>query len=281
MTCSQKRGMSTSWFCFLVFCFFAWFFLFVFFSGYSRHPPSLERPFNWWAWCHLWVCTEGLHSACSSAVPCVLSSHYPGASSAFYASVCCCHAPRISAFFLRQKTKQSVASPGPCWSLSVRYRIGLVAKPPPPPLSLYSTLCRSSMTTSAIWKEAFRQHVLINDAFCSRRGPYLLLSPCHVGGLFCIEGVRDASHHKNIQLQLLLALVLVPLQLLQVLFLLAGGGRARAGRTGAAAAAAGRQSSRALAGPARRDAGSGLRCHRLFALLLHYPVRFLLAGRRV
>ena len=53
-------------------------------------------------------------------------------------------------FFLRQKSKQSVASPGPCWSLSVCYRIGLVAKPPPPPLSLYSTLCRSSMTTSAI-----------------------------------------------------------------------------------------------------------------------------------
>lgn len=80
---------------------------------------------------------------------------------------------------------------------------------------------------------------------------YLLLSPGHVRGLLRIEGVCDAPHDKNIQLQLLFAVLLVPLELLQVLFLLAGGGRARAGRTGAAAAAAGGQSARALACPAR------------------------------
>lgn len=78
------------------------------------------------------------------------------------------------------------------------------------------------MTTSAMREEAFRQHVVINYAFATK-GPYLLLSPCHICGLFCIEWVSDASHHKNIQLQLLFALFLIPLQLLQVIFLLAGG----------------------------------------------------------
>lgn len=138
----------------------------------------------------------------------------------------------------QKKKKEKTESHWFYWDCAApaRYRIGLVANPPPL-CSVLSTLCRSSMTTSAMWKEAFRQHVVMNYAFATE-GPYLLLSPCHVRGLFCIEWVSDASHHKNIQLQLLLALVLVPLQLLQILFLLAGGWRARAGRTGAAAAAA-------------------------------------------
>lgn len=134
--------------------------------------------------------------------------------------------------------------------------------------------------TASVCKEAFRKrgyYVPLQPKAPS----YLLLSPGHVRGLLRVEGVCDAPHDKNIQLQLLFAILFVPLELLQVLFLLAGGGRARAGRTGAAAAAARRQSARALAGPARGDAGSGLGCHRLFALLLHYPIRFLLAGRRV
>lgn len=110
---------------------------------------------------------------------------------------------------------------------------------------------------------------------------YLLLSPRHVCGLLGVERIGDASHDKHIKLQLLLAILFLALQLLQVVFLFAGGRRARAGRSGATAAAAGRKSAGALAGPTRGDAGSGLGGHHFFALLLHYPVRLLLAGRRI
>lgn len=134
--------------------------------------------------------------------------------------------------------------------------------------------------TASVCKEAFGKRGY--DVRVQPKAPsYLLLSPGHVRGLLGVEGVCDAAHDKNIQLQLLFAVLLVPVELLQVLLLLAGGGGARACRTGAAAAAAGRQSARALAGPARGDAGTGLGCHRLLALLLHYPIGFLLAGRRV
>ncbi len=82
------------------------------------------------------------------------------------AFMCSCHAPRISRFCVKkEKTNKQTNKQWFHWdcAVSVRYRIGLVAKTP-----LCSTLCRSSMTTSAIWKEAFRQHVVINSAFAPR-----------------------------------------------------------------------------------------------------------------
>lgn len=196
---------------------------------------------------------------CSSAVPCALP--LSGARSVL---MCSCHAPRISTICVKNKQWFH-------WDCaeSIHYRTGLVVRSP-----LCSSLCRSSMTTSAIWH-------FVSWLYLCTEGPYLLLSPCHICGLFCIEWVSDASHHKNIQLQLLFTVFFLSLQLLQVFFLLASGWRARAGRACTAAAAAGRQSTRALAGPAWRYAWSSLGGHCLFAFLLHYPIRFLLAGRRV
>lgn len=114
------------------------------------------------------------------------------------------------------------------------------------------------------------------DTSCS----YLQLSPCHVGRLLGVERIGDASHHKDIELQLLLSFIFFPLQFLHVLlFWLADGRRARAGWSRAGATAGGLEPIGALAGPAGGDAnGSGLRSHHLSAFLLHYPVRFLFAG---
>ncbi len=58
------------------------------------------------------VCMEehGLHSVCSSAVPCVLS--LSGARSAF---MCSCHAPRISTFCVKKQTVLSLGLCGAQW----------------------------------------------------------------------------------------------------------------------------------------------------------------------
>ena len=140
-----------------------------------------------------------------------------------------------------------------------------------------SKVFRSSVNASH-W---FKKNCLACGDFCViPRWPYLLLSPCHVSGLFCIEWIGDAPHYKDIKLQLLFTLLFLPLQILHLLFfLLTGSRRTRTSWSGAAATAARRQSARALAGPAWRYAGSGLGCHHLLAFLLHYPIRFLLAGR--
>lgn len=203
----------------------------------------------------------GLHSGCSSAVPCVLP----------LSGALLCTCPVMHRGFQHFASKIQTVVPVELCCIHA-----LLERPGGHPLP-YSSLCRSSNLRYER-RHFISMWLLMMPSLCTE-GPYLLLSPCHVCGLFCIEWISDASHHKNIQLQLLFTVVFLPLQLLQILFLLAGGGRARAGRTGTAAAAAGRQSARALAGPARRDAGSGLRCHHLFALLLYYPIRFLLAGR--
>lgn len=210
------------------------------------------------------LCIEehGLHSVCSSAVPC--APPLSGARSVF---MCSCHAPRISTICVK---KQAVVSLGLCWIHTLSDRPS--GKIPP---------CAQAYVGHQ-WQHLRyeRKHFVCWLHLCTE-GPYLLLPPCHICGLFCIEWVSDTSHHKNIQLQLLFTVFFLSLQLLQIFFLLASGWRARAGRARTAAAAAGRKSTRALAGPAWRDAWSGLGGHRLFAFLLHYPIRFLLAGRRV
>lgn len=128
-------------------------------------------------------------------------------------------------------------------------------------------------------------------------GRYLLLPAGHVGGLLGVEGVGDAAHDEDVELQLLLPLLLLPLQPLQLVLLLltghrgagAGGPRRAAAApaglqppgaptaTGAAAAAA----ARALAGAAGREPRRGGRQRLLAALLLYQLLRLLLAGRRV